>query len=332
MNYNSCPLYSLSSKRVLKHLLGIDDNRLLKQAYVATLVEPYIDCTRKPRLIEPPKPELKSIQRRIKGMLYTLPVPDYVFSGIRGRSYADNAFFHARNGASFLFKVDLTAFFPSISRELVYDFFRDDLNCSPDIAEILTNFTTIDIEKSHSRNLPSVKDFLAQKGVTCYNHLISGAPTSQLLSYLVNRRMFDELHMLATKQGIAMTIYVDDITFSSRNRISGRFRTSVLRIIQKHNYHVSQRKTKNYTRHYPKLVTGVIIDANGNPTIKNALRKKIADEHKHLRQCPNDSISRRRLQGLVTATRQVKKTAYPIIRKFAFENSQNENTDSGLSG
>lgn len=318
MDYNSCPLYSLSSKRVLKHLLGIDDNRLLKQDYIATLVEPYIDCTHKPRLIEPPKPELKAIQRRLKGMLYKLPVPDYVFSGIRGRSYADNAFFHVQNGSVFLFKVDLTAFFPSISRELVYNFFRSDLNCAPDIAEILANFTTIDLEKSHSHNLPSVKDFLIQKGVTCYNHLISGAPTSQLLSYLVNQKMFDELHILAAKQGIAMTVYVDDITFSSRNRISARFRAAVLKVIQKHNYQVSRRKTKNYTRYYPKLVTGVIIDSNGNPTIRNSLRKKIADEYKNLLQYPNDSVSRRRLQGLVTAARQVNKTAYPTIHKFVF--------------
>lgn len=320
MNYDGCPLYSLSSKKVLKHLLSIHDNRLLKQAYVATLVEPYIDETHKPRLIEPPKPELKSIQRRIKGMLYKIPVPDYVFSGIRGRSYADNAFFHAKNGSSFLFKVDLTAFFPSISRELVYNFFRDSLNCSPDIAEILANFTTIDLEKACTRDLPCVKNFLAQKGVTCCNHLISGSPTSQLLSYLVNRKMFDELYMLATKQGIAMTIYVDDITFSSQNRISRRFRAAVLEIIQKHNYQVSKKKTKNYTRHYPKLVTGVIIDANGIPTVKNSLGKKIADEHKKLRECPDDMASRRRLRGLVTAARQVNKTAYPTIHKFAFDN------------
>jgi len=300
--------------------LGIDDNRLLKQAYVATLVEPYIDFTRKPRLIEPPKPELKSIQRRIKSMLYKLPVPDYVFSGIKGRSYADNAFFHAQNGSSFLFKVDLTAFFPSISREIVYNFFRDDLSCSPDVATVLANLTTIDLEKAHTRDLPSVKGFLIQKGVTCYNHLISGAPTSQILSYWVNRKMFDELYMLSTKQNITMTIYVDDITFSSRNRISRRFRATVLKVIQKYNYQVSKKKTKNYTKHYPKLVTGVIIDSNGNPTIKNSLRKKIAEEHRYLRQYPNDSESRRRLQGLVTAARQVNKTAYPTIHKFAFDN------------
>lgn len=251
-------------------------------------------------------------------MLYKIPVPDYVFSGIRGRSYADNAFFHAQNGPSFLFKVDLTAFFPSISRELVYNFFRNSLNCSPDIAEILANFTTIDVEKACTHGLPGVKNFLAQKGVTCRNHLISGAPTSQLLSYLVNQTMFDELHILAIKQGIAMTIYVDDITFSSQNRISRRFRAAVLEIIRKHNYQVSKKKTKNYTRHYPKLVTGVIIDANGNPAIKNSLRKKIADEHKKLRECPSDIASRRRLQGLVTAARQVNRAAYPTIRKFAF--------------
>lgn len=318
MNYNGCPLYSLSSKRVLKHLLGIDDNRLLKQAYVDALIVPYIDYTHKPRLIEAPKPELKSIQRRIKNMLYALPVPDYVFSGIRGRSYADNAFLHAKNGPEFLFKVDLTAFFPSISRELVYNFFRDDLNCSPDIATALANLTTVDLEKAHTHDLPHIKNFLIQKGVTCYNHLISGAPTSQILSYWVNHKMFDELYALSVKQNITMTVYVDDITFSSQDRISRRFRTSILKIIRKHQYQISKKKTKNYTKHYPKLVTGVIIDSSGNPAIKNSLRKKIVEEHRYLRKYPNDSASRRRLQGLVTAARQVNKTAYPTIHKFAF--------------
>ncbi len=131
--------------------------------------------------------------------------------------------------------------------------------------------------------------------------------------------MFDELCALSTKQNITMTIYVDDITFSSRNRISRRFRAAVLNVIQKYNYQVSKKKTKNYTKHYPKLVTGVIIDSNGNPAIKNSLRKKIAEEHRYLRQYPNDSASRRRLQGLVTAARQVNKTAYPTIHKFAFD-------------
>ena len=128
----------MKSKKVLQHSLGIKDNRLLKQDYVASLVEPYIDTNGKPRLIEPPKPELKNVQRRIKNMLGRIVVPDNVFSGIKGRSYADNAFFHTGEHLRYLFKIDLTAFFPSISRETVYRFFHDDLLCAPDIADILS--------------------------------------------------------------------------------------------------------------------------------------------------------------------------------------------------
>ena len=44
-------------------------------------------------------------------------------------------------------------------------------------------------------------------------------------------------------------------------------------------------------------------------------------EYEYLRNNPDDVKSRQRLRGLVTAARQVDKSAYPNIRKFAFENS-----------
>ena len=75
-----------------------------------------------------------------------------------------------------------------------------------------------------------------------------------------------------------------------------------------------------YVETYPKLVTGVIINSEGRATIKNALRKKIMVEYEHLRNNPDDIKSRQRLRGLVTAARQVDKSAYPNIRKFAFDN------------
>lgn len=319
MEYIDCPLFSLKSKKVLQYSLGIKDNRLLKQDYVASLVEPYIDTNGKPRLIEPPRPELKNIQRRIKNMLGRIVVPDNVFSGIKGRSYADNAFFHTGEHLRYLFKIDLTAFFPSISRETVYRFFHEDLLCAPDIADILTNFTTIDLLKSETQDISAVRQFLKEKNVTCYNHLISGAPTSQILSYMVNHKMFDELQTLADERTITMTIYVDDITFSSESYISPQFKEKVFRIVKKYNYQISKKKVKSYSKLYPKLVTGVIIDATGKPALKNSLSKKIADEHTYLREHPEDYKSRQRLRGLLTAARQVNKTAYPSIYNFAFD-------------
>ena len=217
-----------------------------------------------------------------------------------------------------LFKIDLTAFFPSINRETVYRFFSEDLCCSPDIAEILTNFTTIDLDKSQANCLDEIYSFLNSKGVTCKNHLISGAPTSQIMSYLVNHQMFDEMQKVADNNAAVMTVYVDDVTFSSENHISRNFKNKIISIVRKYGYRISKSKVKKYTKLYPKLVTGVVIDSDGKPVIKNSMREKIIKENARLREHPDDIESRQRLRGLLTAVRQVNKYAFPTIYRYAY--------------
>lgn len=180
---------------MLKYVLQIKNDDMLKQSNITSKIHPYIDKTKKPRLIEAPQAELKIVQRRIKTLLGKIQTPDNVFSGIKGKSYPENARMHIGGRKRNLYKTDLTAFFPSISREDVYQFFNNELCCSPDVSEVLTNLTTVSLERFPKEELTEVYDFLGQKGVHCYNHLISGAPTSQILSYLVNHKMFDELHM-----------------------------------------------------------------------------------------------------------------------------------------
>ena len=98
MKYSDCPLYGLQSKKMLKRLLHIKDSKITKQDYIVSLVSPYIDKSAKPRLIEPPSEELKTVQKRLKSLLSKIVVPDNVFSGVKGRSYADNAKMHIGNG------------------------------------------------------------------------------------------------------------------------------------------------------------------------------------------------------------------------------------------
>lgn len=164
MKYADCPLYGIQSQKMLKYVLHIKNGDLLKQDYVVSMIGPYIDKTKKPRLIEPPQAELKTVQKRMKTLLGKIQVPDNVFSGIKGRSYSDNACLHLGKSKRNLYKIDLTAFFPSISRETVYRFFFEDLCCSPDVAEILTNLTTVDLKKLNQSSLLEVYDFLANKG------------------------------------------------------------------------------------------------------------------------------------------------------------------------
>ena len=172
--------------------------------------------------------------------------------------------------------------------------------------------------QSKTKDDTSVFSFLEIKKVKSFNHLISGSPASPILSYLVNYKMFDELNSLAVRNNAIMTVYVDDIAFSGPDALSKKFRDNVIQIIRKFGYQVSQRKIKGYSRTYPKLVTGVIVDSSGKLTIKNSLRLKIITEHKRLRENPSDTDCRKRLRGLVSAVRQVDKTSYPVIYEFAF--------------
>lgn len=323
MKYTDCPLYGLKSKKLLKRLLHINNKQMMKQPHIASLVSPYIDKSGKPRLIEPPHDELKIIQKQIKNCLGRIAVPDNVFSGIKGRSYADNARLHVGNNRRNLYKIDLTAFFPSITRDTVYRFFTKDLLCSPDVAQLLTDLTTIDLEKSSAKNIDEIYEFLKGKNVSSYNHLISGAPTSQILSYLVNHRMFDEMQKFADDNGITMTVYVDDVTFSSENRISKDFRDKIVAIIRKYNYQISRNKVKRYTKLYPKLITGVIIDATGKTVLKNSMRQKVIITYNELKNDPENADIRMRLKGLLIAARQVNKESFPSIYKFAFNIGEN---------
>ncbi len=190
--------------------------------------------------------------------------------------------------------------------------------CTPDISEILTNFTTVDIDRTNVRDIDDVYEFLRSKGVTCKKHLISGAPTSQIMSYLVNHSMFEEMQMLSNENNVTMTVYVDDVTFSSENYISYCFMKKIFVIVRKYGYKISKNKVKRYTKLYPKLVTGVVIDSSGRPTIKNSMRMKIISEYKNLKVHPEDDTSKNRLRGLLTAARQVDPDAFPNIYKFAF--------------
>ena len=310
--------HARNSKKMLKRCLNIKDNRYLKQEFVSENISPYIDNKNgKKRLIECPSDDLKKIQKSIKSELAKLNFPRYVFSGVKKRSFVDNAKLH--KGNKYLYKMDITAFFPSIGREKVFNFYKDKLCMPPDIAEILTNFTTIDLDDTKIKNKGEVDAFLKEKGVKTRNHLISGSPASQLLSYLANQDMFDSVHTLSNKNGIMMTLYVDDIIFSSPNRISANFIEIVENIISSQGYRLSKRKAKSHTKYYPKRVTGVIINKQGDISISNSIRKKTIDKCRQLKANPDDEQSRRELRGLVETARQVIPNAYPSIHKLAYD-------------
>ena len=316
INPNNSNLYKQSSKTYLIKLLNIPNKQYLKQSYVAKQISPYIQTSPKPRLIEAPSTQLKKIQRNIKNELNKIIVPDNIFSGVKGKSYIENAKIH--RGNKYVFKIDLTAFFPCITRDTVYSFFIDSLKTSPDVAYILTNLLTIDLSLCDIKDIESVESFLISKKIRTPNHLISGSPASQILSYLVNHNMFDELQSLCDKNNISMSIYVDDITFSSPNVISHKIKEVIYNIISKNIYRLSRSKVKYYTKNYSKLITGAVIASDGKLKIRNALSLNIINEWKHYKNHPDDIQSFNRLKGLIIAAQQSEPNKFQSIYKDAY--------------
>ena len=120
-----CPLYGLQSKKQLAEILHITDKKLLK-GKTQDEINIYIATEPKERLIEAPSWQIKKAQDTIKNLLMKCDIPFYVFSGVKGKSYYGNAAIHRE--CKYMYKTDISAFFPNISRDLVYNFFRFDLS------------------------------------------------------------------------------------------------------------------------------------------------------------------------------------------------------------
>ena len=292
MNFKNCELYKIKRKRDLFILLHIDENKLNEELYK------YKVCIKdKKRLLEKPSEELKKIQRNILYKLYQLDFPQYVFSGIKGRSAFGNAIYHIN--CKYMLKLDMSKFFPNTHRNNIYEFFKDKLKMSSDVSSICTDIVTVNYEKEDVEIDYEVYDFLKRKKIKNTNHLPSGTPTSQILSYLANIDMFDKIIEYTKKHKLQCSIYVDDITISSSNRyITKKEESEIKRIIKKHKHNLSKEKTIRYSVNEFKKVTGFVIDPNNRLVIPNKIKSKIKNQTKIIRKKELDEQRKNSIIGL----------------------------------
>ena len=268
MNFENCNLFKLNRKRDLKRILGVKNLDLIS----FLRIQYKIRIQNGKRLIEEPCKELKVIQRRLLRQLYDIEFDDYIFSGVPGKSAYDNALYHVE--ADEILKLDMQKFFPNTSREKVYCFFKNIMKMSPDLADICTDITTIDYSLVPISS--EVEAFLRRNNIKYRNHLPSGTPTSQLLSYLANLKMFDEMYEYANDNNIRLSIYVDDVAFSIKGfHFKDKNLGSITKIIRKNGYRVSKEKTKRYIGSQFKKVTGFVISPEKQLVIPNKIRMKI---------------------------------------------------------
>lgn len=240
---DSC-FYKLQSKRVLSKLLKIELSSL--QALTSDEnYNCYIDhAGAKPREIEHPYFDLDKVQTRIASLVCRIEQPDYIHSGVKGRSHVTNAEEHIGN--HHVLTSDIQAFFPSTTVKMVFDFFHKKMKCSPDVSDLLANLCT------------------------CKGHIPTGSRISMPLAFWANAPMFDQLYRFSVARKVTFTVFVDDIVFSG-NSIDQSFLYNVKKIISDCGHTAHPRKTKLYKAGKVKIVTGVAVDENG---------LKVANKHR----------------------------------------------------
>lgn len=126
-------LYKIVGKGQLETLLGIQlehlDRLLSPDNYRVWINE-------NNREIQQPINWLGQVHKRIGDLLSRIEIPEYVYSQ-KGRSYVDNARQHTGNVP--LGKTDISKFYPSTTRQMVWRMFSEDFNCANDIADILAD-------------------------------------------------------------------------------------------------------------------------------------------------------------------------------------------------
>lgn len=199
------------------------------------------------RSISSPYPELAYFQSLIKStFLSSLKLPACVYAYAPGRGSISNARLHV--GAKELLKMDIKDFFPSISRQMVYEAFQI-LGCDAQECWVFSKICTLE------------------------NGLPQGACTSPDISNLVFIRMDLRLQGLARLWGLTYSRYADDMVFSG-NSIPRNLPEIVGRIIGEKGFSLNSDKTQLKVGRGKRVVTGVSI-ASGVPKAPKSFKREL---------------------------------------------------------
>ncbi|RKV80620.1 MAG: RNA-directed DNA polymerase [Neisseria sp.] len=149
---------------------------------------------------------LKNIhEKNFVRLLKVISYPEYLQGGIKKRDYISNANQHTRSHT--IINEDISNFYPSISRKIIYQVWVGFFHFSPEVADCLSQL------------------------VTFQGKLVQGSKVSGLLCNLILWNREDKLVMSLKSRGLTYTRYVDDITVSSNRYLSNREKQQIIREI-----------------------------------------------------------------------------------------------------
>lgn len=279
ISVESSKLHCLGRKRDLASLLGLTSSELNSfrgdENYGEWLKK---TSGKKDRIIEEPLPPLAKALGKLHGILSQVETPSYLMSGKKRIKPRDNAEIH-QHGA-YMVNVDIEQFYNSTKREFVFETFKKVFKQTGDVASVLADITTYK------------------------SHIPTGTATSQMMAFWAYKQTFDRIYKLCQSKGIKMSVWVDDITFSSDQPFPKNWIKDISKIMDKVDLTLKADKTKKFTSKEYKTVTGTAISPAGKILVKNEKRKEII----HLMGARKIEEFRlkeaRQLLGKLTAQRQ----------------------------
>jgi len=189
------------------------------------------------RLISEPLPSLKDLQRWIyKNLLLKIPVSVAAKAFVPGRKLRDGARFHV--GQKFVIRVDISDFFPSITRNRVFGLFRS-MGYSSKVSSDLSRLCCVD-------------DCLPQGGVC-----------SAYISNMILRSTDARLLMYARSNSLRYTRYADDFTISG-NFFSPTILDYLVSVINSEGFDVNHKKTAVMRTSTRQMAVGHVVNSRVN--------------------------------------------------------------------
>lgn len=202
------------------------------------------------REITAPYPSLKYVQQWIyKNILSHVKLHGGAHGFVNNRSILTNVQVH--QGNSFLLKIDLKDFFPSIH-----------------INRIIQVFKSLGYEHHVSYYLAALCSY---KGI-----LPQGSPASPMLSNIIARHLDTRLYRFAKSFNFNYSRYADDIAFSGEV-INKKHIDYICDIIKDCGFTVNHEKVRLYRNSGNKILTGISL-ATGKPRLPRKYRRQLEKE------------------------------------------------------
>ena len=295
-----CALYKCRTKKRLEYLLCLEPGGLKIIDSIIGYHKFEIDKkhSNEKREITAPDKILKAIQRRILYLLHRVTRPEWLISGGKQKCYIDNGKAHL--DGKYVLTIDIKKFYDNCTREPVYQFFVQKLKTSPDVAKKLTDIIT------YNGGIPT------------------GCPTSQIMAFYAYSDMFSEIADLAKQCGCKFTLYVDDMTFSSKEPFSRDQLSQMIDcVLRKYGHKPKYRKVRYYGPSDYKPITGTVVTPKQTLVVPNGLQKTIYNAFQTVKPLINaetcseeDAKQILSIKGQIHAARNIEEGKFPEILRL----------------